>query len=630
MGKSNRIRSQRANAPIKAVNVKAKKKGMPSWLMTLLTIVITIAILLGVVVSLLNANGVFNRIRTSMSTDNFKVDANMMSYYFYTQYESFTQENSEYLEYGYYSLDSSKPLKDQAFAPAQSTESSTYYLDSMLITDSENIPATWFDYIMGETKKSVQNVLIYCEEANARGITLGEEEHAQIDASLSAIETYAQMYGYTKNAYVAAMYGTGVKESDVRKAMEYSSLATKCMTALSEDLEAGISDEDINYTYNTESLNYNVIDYSYYTFSVTFSDIVDKILEKEKADYSTATDEQKAKIFEEYKKQYNQALAKAEALKNLNKADTFADYIFNTTAKESFEDTYSAKTIADASKPSDSDAAIIKNALINDVLADIKADKIATDNAVTIAEGYAEKTIEVYGVDVAVDYAKIINEVKTAVFKEVLSAKSRYIVEKGVYTKDNEFSTWAFDKARKAGDMTTITSGDVTDGAIPEGKDSYTSISVSVYLLNKPQYRDAEKSRNVAYILYEKEDDAKAAITALKGNASLNYDAFEAYAHDNTNAGHAELDNYVAGTLGSDDFDAWLYAATAETALTAEPIKLDDSAYCVAYYNGEGDEVWHVTVKSALLNAAYEKYYTDMEAKYVVTVNQKALDAIDA
>ena len=61
MGKSNRIRAKQANekAAVKALGTKKKSQGMPSWLMTLITLVITFAFLFSIVFSLLTANGVF-------------------------------------------------------------------------------------------------------------------------------------------------------------------------------------------------------------------------------------------------------------------------------------------------------------------------------------------------------------------------------------------------------------------------------------------------------------------------------------------------------------------------------------------------------------------------------------------
>ena len=226
MGKSNRIRTDRANAAFASVKTPKKKNGMPSWALNLITIVITAAILFSVVFMLMSSNGVFGRMSTAMKSENFRVSRNMMDYYFQTQYNNFVQQNSSYLSY--YGLDTGLSLKDQ-------------YIDT-----TEGSETTWFDYMMEQTKTQVEEILIYCEEAQQRDIKLTEEEYADIDAEIEMYETYASMYGYDTNSYVAQIYGKGIKTKDIRAAMELSALASKCSTEIGKELEAGITDEDID------------------------------------------------------------------------------------------------------------------------------------------------------------------------------------------------------------------------------------------------------------------------------------------------------------------------------------------------------------------------------------------------
>ena len=112
MGKSNRIRVTRANERVQTIGVKRKKE-MPSWAVSLIAIILTVAIVAGVAVSLMSANGVFNRMTTTVSSKHYTVNANMMSYYFKLQYENF------YNSYGSYfssMLDTSKSLKEQNYS----------------------------------------------------------------------------------------------------------------------------------------------------------------------------------------------------------------------------------------------------------------------------------------------------------------------------------------------------------------------------------------------------------------------------------------------------------------------------------------------------------------------------------
>ena len=51
MGKSNRIRVNKAGTQIKNVGVRKEKKGMPTWAMNLIAIFITLAVLLVVAIA---------------------------------------------------------------------------------------------------------------------------------------------------------------------------------------------------------------------------------------------------------------------------------------------------------------------------------------------------------------------------------------------------------------------------------------------------------------------------------------------------------------------------------------------------------------------------------------------------
>ena len=282
MGKSNRIKANKALKASKAPLTKKKGKGMPSWLMTLITLVVTAAVLLTVAFGLLSANGVFNRMRVSLSSDHYKINTNMMSYYFYTQYQSFQTEYESYLSY--LSLDKSKSLKEQEFG-----KDTTKY-DASFLGEFEG---TWFDYFMNQTVVSAKGILLYCEEANARGITLDDNDMAEIETNIESIRTTASTYGYTLNNYLAASFGPGVKLTDVRKAIEYSALANKCMNAIVDELELAATEERIENRYNETKNNFNSIDYSTYTFTVDYTEIAKEELGSDHTDAELKENEAK-------------------------------------------------------------------------------------------------------------------------------------------------------------------------------------------------------------------------------------------------------------------------------------------------------------------------------------------------
>ena len=85
--------------------------------------------------------------------------------------------------------------------------------------------------------------------------------------------------------------------------------------------------------------------------------------------------------------------------------------------------------------------------------------------------------------------------------------------------------------------------------------------------------------------------------------------------------------------MGSSDFDKWLLDDERKVGdLTATPIKStsgSSSVYIVALYEGEGQELWYLDVKSVIINERAEAKATEYEGKYTVTVKDKALKFVN-
>ena len=192
MGKSNRIRNERASDVLFGGPAPKKKKGMPSWALNAITIAAAVLLLAGVALLALNTNGVFGRMQSVMKTDNVRVTKNMMTYYAQTQYQSFKSENSSYLSA--YGLDTGLSLKDQTYS-----------------TDAEGNVKTWYDMMMESTVEQVKEILVYCEAAHAAGFELDEDAKQAVEDQLAEYEYYASMNQTTADNIVAATYGKGMK-----------------------------------------------------------------------------------------------------------------------------------------------------------------------------------------------------------------------------------------------------------------------------------------------------------------------------------------------------------------------------------------------------------------------------------
>ena len=612
MGKSNRIRTDRANATFASVKSPKKKNGMPSWALNLITIVITAAILFSVVFMLMSSNGVFGRMSIAMRSENFRVSRNMMDYYFQTQYNNFVQQNSSYLSY--YGLDTGLSLKDQYFDTTEGSET------------------TWFDYMMEQTKAQVEEILIYCEEAQERDIKLTEEEYASIDAEIETYETYASMYGYDTNSYIAQIFGKGIKTRDIRAAMELSALASKCSTQIGEELEAGISDEDIDERYESESRDFNNVDYSYYTFTVSYEDAIEKVLGK---DYETEdTETKKDEIIAAYKALIEEARADAKALVEAEGADAFKEKVIELAVKDAWDANYETSLdnseVKEEDIPSTDATAQIQTIVVGKLTAMIKAEEEFKSDDVIDDNGKLFGT-SIDGVTFSDDYKTLLEDVVSTVYSSATSKTSTYFAEKVAYSDSDDAIEWAFEEGRKAGDTKTLEEGDGADGAeISNDPAELESFSVSAYYLVKAEYKDEELSKNVALMVFSSSADAEAAIEELSEGMSV--EDFEALAEE-LGASFSKYENYTEGSMGVEAFDTWLYGDdTVKGSYTTSVISLDESTFALAIYYDDGMPMWKVSVKSAIFNDKYEELDAALTEKYkdAITVKEKALNKIDA
>ncbi len=234
--------------------------------------ILVVAILGSLVVySNLVTSGFFLRNTVSATTENYEVSNAVFSYFFNNYYQEFAST------YGYYfPIDANKSLKGQACS---------MYSDG----------TTWFDYFAANAKSSLSNTLAFCEEANARGITLDEEDYKAIDDAIDSIKANAKQAGVSTSYYVYAMFGTGVNVKDIRQALELTALASKCSKEITDAYNYGEAD----YNKYVEDNPYALLYAQYAAFDMETAD-------------TTANDEETAALLQGYLDRFAQAKNKDE------------------------------------------------------------------------------------------------------------------------------------------------------------------------------------------------------------------------------------------------------------------------------------------------------------------------------
>lgn len=299
MGKGSRARAQRAEDKLSNPQRYVQKKQAPKWIGTAVMILIIAVIVVSLVVNGLYDNGTFMRATTAVQTDNYTVSGTMLSYFFHSQYSSFVNNYGTLISY--LGLDTSTSLKSQ---------------ECTLLSDG----STWYDYFMDTTTSYVEELLQCCEYARANGIKLGDKEQAQIDEAIDSLATYAASYGYSTNGYIKAMYGSGVKESDIRSSMELVLLANLAVTHANEKLEAAITDAEIQTHFDENPESYLFADYLVKTYKTT-------LVEYDEDDFDTTEEYEAASADakEKYETEKATMLAAAQEYEKLNSFEAFLD-----------------------------------------------------------------------------------------------------------------------------------------------------------------------------------------------------------------------------------------------------------------------------------------------------------------
>ena len=645
---------------------KAKKNksskgssGIPNWLLSTLITIVVLAVLATCVGTFLVSNGVFMRASTVMKLGNYKIDGNMMTYYYNEQISYYLNQQAQ----TYSNIAGSSEYL--AMLGVSDPEDFTFddYLSSFVGYNRYADPAdqvygdekneerdykTWRDYFLAQATDTAKQIITYCAESDKyEDIKITDEDYATIDETIEELlksirSQYEGLGGISDATCLTNTYGQGVSIKDIRNAIELQILANKVQEKIGNDVESSISKESIDKEYADNKINYDLVDYFTYSFNVNYDDIVsemypDKTLDK-------LTDDEKAKVLETYKKKIEEARASANELTTKNTLESFQEWVVDYTLKNNYDDNFNSamSKVTDEQKP--------KKEGENDPLATIK-DKMIEAVKKDLADGKTEITTDefkhaddahtIYGIAVSHEFEEAAKTLKKALLEDAITVKEDGAIKEVSYVAPDEegnkdaFSEWAFSSDRQVNNIFTAEEGDGANKAEVKVSDEY--FSAEVYILTKTAYRSEESSYDIAYMLFTSEDKAKKAIEALGKVEGLNKEKFieVAEAEDNHADAHTtmtDFESYFVGDLQVDEFDKWLTAAKVGE-YTATAIKVDDSSYLIGFYAKEGTlKAWEYDVKSALYEAKCQEYVDAMNAEFEdalkAGINEKLLAKI--
>ena len=216
-----------------AQQAAAEKKKTNTRFTVGVVIVLIVALLAGVVNSSL-----FDTRLTAAKTGDSSWSLAQVRYAKQTAYTQFRNNYSGLVDY---LIDKDTPLDEQ-----------TCSFDSSM---------TWDEYFTEQGLSYLQELSAYYDLAKAEGYTLSEEDQKNIDDNIALFGTYANLYGYTTDGYLAAMYGEGNSEKTVRAFMEMSTLAGNYAQDKQDAFTESYSDEQLDAWFTEHANDYNKVSY---------------------------------------------------------------------------------------------------------------------------------------------------------------------------------------------------------------------------------------------------------------------------------------------------------------------------------------------------------------------------------
>ncbi len=624
MGKSKRIRADRArdafSSPEKYSEKTAARKARNTTI--ILVTVIALIIVLFVTLAVLNKSGAFMRMSTVYESENFKVNGAEVAYIY----------SSIYQQYYYQGL--------------------TWGGESIAQYVAEN--ATEPEKITNHVKE----ILVLCEEAKAQGIELTEEDLAELDEDFKALKKSAKDNGYT----LSEMYGSGIKGRDIKNVMKLEKLAGKVEEKKLDELEnllKGDKDKINEFVENNKELFYVG---GYVGGSVGNAEYYDKLKGV------TDADEFK-KIYIEYMVSENLLPDYNSEVKEENKVESLADSVYEAlcaaigyAAYDLEIEGYEGETFTEITETVWKNVYPLFKAegetLTDDQIKTLAkvGEGICEDikKALTVTDSFAYPTEDEEDEDDH-DHDHDHDETTDAPSDETTPSDSSSAKADSAFDlvsgETTSASTSTDEVILTAFEEWLFESGEAKVGEVfldENGKD--------IYLVTKVPELDTEKVKNVAHILVQvteetasssataeekaeieeknkklwadAEKEAKELLSQLGSNPTK--DAFVGLGEEKTDDSGVEYENVFRGQMVA-EFNDWVYDS--DRKVGDVDIVKTTYGYHVMYFDGEGEftnweymALYGGSTGGGLINQEYGKWSSGL--KHTVTVNDKALAKI--
>lgn len=664
MGKGSRNREFRVQDKIENPKKYQKRKQMPKWIMPAIALVVLVAIIVGVVASVISREGVIQRsnILIKSQTGKFDVTQQMATY--------FAWQEAYYNGYYYYYYVSNGYISDSNNVTAQFGSADAYALAVAQATVQNSLR----DSVDALTESLVQYVALADAAWNA-GVRLDADDRADVDSTITWLKSLQTGYSYASlGAFLRAAVCNGMKEKDITAAMELAALASKYSASRSEEFSDGVTDAELDAFRIANPSSFYKTDYL--TYSTTDASLKDVL-----AAAADAVSFKKAvveSIFNKnYKSCFNEIVASVESAEALaaltGKTGTELTAALDTLgatektykSDDSFNNNdlknwlFGTRAVGDSTKVTDGTSTLVlavveeptsaenivtvkvreksfavgteegdtfegDSAFRSEMLKDIER-KLELDETALSTKYSADGTAKADKV-----YFALLADLTEEIGDSVPAEKTEpYAAEPA----EGSYQEWLF----KNTDTTTFASV-VAEGATKvieksETKDEVTTTTYSVYLVvNTPMYLDETVTADGGYLLFANETTgdapktgkelADAAVASFAGKTGADLTAALTAANSSAT---------VSKTISTSSLDESLKTWFNDPARAANDYavveKADGTGAFIAVYL-DGETTWKFNARAGVASEKVEKMVDELTASY--SVNEKGLAKLGA
>ncbi len=279
---------------------KANKNPVPSWLPSVIALVVVIAIMIPLVISAISGSGIVGRSRVLIESKTGKFDVNQQMATFIA-WEYLYESGLQYYQYYQYGLVSDSSGIMNYFSSAE---------DYALTMAQSGVQGTLRDAI-DDVAEMLKQYVAVCDLAYNEGYRLSEEDEADVDEVVTWLESMQKELGYNNfNSFLKVVICEGLKKKDIVNISEMVVLYNRYVSDKQLKLDSLITLDDILKHRDDNPADYYKADYL--TYSTTNKEDSEKLsAATTELAFKTAVSE----IFfkDNYKTTYNKYTTQVEA-----------------------------------------------------------------------------------------------------------------------------------------------------------------------------------------------------------------------------------------------------------------------------------------------------------------------------